>query len=239
MKSFLRGMILIGFFFSLESFAQLPIYDTLYVTVSVDTVFFHHDSTMRNCASKFILTYSVNNDTITIFEKDTSNDFAFCNCYFNFELAVAQLPNGSYTALYYGQNEYHDTIYYGSVNFNLNLSPQGQVNGVEIAQSQSDCFHIITEVNQNDFPIEFELSNAYPNPFNPSTRIKFSVGKTSLVKIKVYSVTGELVDELLSKELSPGKYNIDWNAANFSSGIYFLTMQAGKYKFVQKLILMK
>ncbi|RMD47882.1 MAG: T9SS C-terminal target domain-containing protein, partial [Ignavibacteria bacterium] len=205
----------------------------------VDTVFFHHDSTLRNCASKYLLTYSVKLDTITIFEKDTSNDFAFCNCYFNFDLAVAQLPNGNHTALFYGEDRYHDTVYYGSVNFTLNLSPQGQPDGVEVSQSQSECFHITTDVEQNEVPDKFELSNAYPNPFNPSTRIKFSVGKTSFVKINVYSVAGELVDELLSRELPPGKYNIDWNAARFSSGIYFVSMTAGKYKFAQKIILMK
>ncbi len=85
----------------------------------------------------------------------------------------------------------------------------------------------------------FNLSQNYPNPFNPSTNISFSVGHPSFIKLKVYDVLGKEVASLLNEEKSPGKYTINFNAQNLSSGVYYYRITAGTYTETRKMVLMK
>jgi photosystem II stability/assembly factor-like uncharacterized protein len=91
----------------------------------------------------------------------------------------------------------------------------------------------------------FELSQNYPNPFNPSTKINYELSKESYVKIYIYNVLGQVVKVLINKIQTPGSYNINWDAANIASGIYFYSLHSkpldGSKEFqdVKKMILMK
>jgi immune inhibitor A len=96
-----------------------------------------------------------------------------------------------------------------------------------------------SEDNSIDLPIEFSLFQNYPNPFNPSTTIKFSLAESEFVNIIVYDLLGKEVVNLVSGQVEKGKHQIVWNAKNFSSGIYFYTIEAGTYKQTRKLVLMK
>jgi len=94
-------------------------------------------------------------------------------------------------------------------------------------------------------PEEFELYNAYPNPFNPETRINFSVAEKSWVKITVYNMIGEVVKELVNKpSMNPGKYNVIWDGTNqnnekVASGIYIYNFRSKKFSKSKKVILLK
>jgi hypothetical protein len=83
----------------------------------------------------------------------------------------------------------------------------------------------------------FDLMQNYPNPFNPSTTIRYSVPGTERIKLTVYNALGEKVTELVNAIHSPGKYQIEFNAAHLSSGIYFVTMQGQQFKKTQKMLL--
>lgn len=103
-----------------------------------------------------------------------------------------------------------------------------------------------TDVDENGSTVikESNLYNNYPNPFNPSTVIKFDVVKAGKVTLRVYSVTGELVEELLNKEVVSGSYSIKWDGTNsfgkkMSSGIYFYKLQTSDYQKIGKAILIK
>jgi len=85
----------------------------------------------------------------------------------------------------------------------------------------------------------FELSQNYPNPFNPSTTIEFSIPKSGFVTLKIYNLLGQEVTTLVNDKLSPNKYKYIWDATNYSSGIYFYKLVAGKYIKIKKMILMK
>jgi len=99
---------------------------------------------------------------------------------------------------------------------------------------------LLTIINiENTFPNSFVLSQNYPNPFNPSTKISYSVPKSSLVTIKVYDVLGKKITTLLNEEKSVGNYEVEFNGRNLSSGVYFYKMQAGDFVETKKLILMK
>lgn len=92
----------------------------------------------------------------------------------------------------------------------------------------------------SEVPIEFELKQNYPNPFNPKTKIPFSIaGKKSEVKIIVYDALGKLVKELFKGDLNNGFYEVDWDASNLSSGIYFYSLITSNYKETKRMILLK
>ncbi len=86
----------------------------------------------------------------------------------------------------------------------------------------------LTGVSQNgtEIPGVYELYRNYPNPFNPSTSIKFDLPKDSRVKITIFSILGEEVDKIIDKDLSAGKYTAEWNGADFGSGVYFYRIEA-------------
>ena len=88
-------------------------------------------------------------------------------------------------------------------------------------------------------PTEFQLRQNYPNPFNPQTKITFGLPKTAHVKITVYNLKGDLIETLFSGKKAAGFHHITWNAAAFSSGTYFIKMQAEHFVKVNKCVLLK
>jgi hypothetical protein len=99
---------------------------------------------------------------------------------------------------------------------------------------------------QNLVPSKFILSQNYPNPFNPLTKIKYSIPNVILseaknlnVTVKVFDVLGREVATLINEEKQPGVYEVEFNASNISSGIYFYQLKTGTYSETKKLILMK
>ncbi|MCX6151127.1 MAG: alpha-amylase family glycosyl hydrolase [Ignavibacteriales bacterium] len=105
----------------------------------------------------------------------------------------------------------------------------------------------LTEVDDQSKakPLSFDLAQNYPNPFNPSTTIKYSLPFASKIKISVYNVVGQKVDELINREQNAGYYDVVWNAANYASGIYIYNIEAtalngkGNYRVAKKMVLVK
>ena len=88
-------------------------------------------------------------------------------------------------------------------------------------------------------PMEYSLAQNYPNPFNPSTSIEYTVPSNEYVTLKVYDVLGNTVSTLVNENKEAGKYNVMFDASNLTSGIYFYSIQAGKFNQVKKMMLVK
>ncbi len=93
-------------------------------------------------------------------------------------------------------------------------------------------------------PVVTELKGNYPNPFNPTTTIQFSVKDSGPVSIDVYNVLGQKVRTLVNGQLNAGNHSITWNGRddrnrNVASGIYFYRMRAGSYSQTKKMVMMK
>jgi len=88
-------------------------------------------------------------------------------------------------------------------------------------------------------PSKYILHQNYPNPFNPSTKIKYELPFDSEVSLTVYSILGDKVATLLNEQKSAGSYEIEFNAANLSNGVYFYELRAGNFRDVKKLVLLK
>jgi hypothetical protein len=102
-----------------------------------------------------------------------------------------------------------------------------------------NCIPFGIEPISGEIPQKFELYQNYPNPFNPVTTLKFQIPKSEFVKLVVFDVTGREAAKLVNEELKPGIYEIDWNAENFPSGVYFYSLTSGSFTQTKKLILLK
>jgi len=95
----------------------------------------------------------------------------------------------------------------------------------------------IQSVNIN--PKTFSVYPAYPNPFNPSTKIRYNLPKRSKVTITIYNINGQVVDRLVNQQQEPGFYSVNWDARNFSSGVYIYRIKADGFSAVKKCVMMK
>lgn len=95
----------------------------------------------------------------------------------------------------------------------------------------------------SEVPNTFLLQNAYPNPFNPSTTICFSIPETGSgqvnASLKVYDVSGRLVSVLLNRTIEAGNYEVNFNASGMASGLYFYTLSSENFSETKKMILIK
>ena len=99
----------------------------------------------------------------------------------------------------------------------------------------------------SSIPNGYELSQNYPNPFNPATKIKFNIplsrggaGEAGRgVLLKVYDVLGKEIAVLVNQNLKPGIYEIEWDASNIPSGVYFYSLITNEFTQTKKMVVLK
>jgi len=95
----------------------------------------------------------------------------------------------------------------------------------------------VTETSENI--VDYNLSNNYPNPFNPSTKIEFRTAESGFVSLKVYDVLGKSIAILVNEIKPAGKYQVNFDARNLPSGVYFYKLESGNFVETRKMLLMK
>lgn len=95
------------------------------------------------------------------------------------------------------------------------------------------------EIKKGSSPTSFKVYNNYPNPFNPTTTIQFSVPYASDLEIAVYDILGRKLTTIVSGYYQQGTFSVQWNAEGYSSGIYYYTLRSGNYRETQKMIIQK
>ena len=98
---------------------------------------------------------------------------------------------------------------------------------------------VVSVGGDGNFVNNFELGQNYPNPFNPSTSIKYTLAERSNVVLKVYDVLGNEIATLVNSEKEEGPHEVNFEASNFSSGLYIYTIQAGSFTASKKMMLLK
>ncbi len=88
-------------------------------------------------------------------------------------------------------------------------------------------------------PAVFALQQNFPNPFNPSTQIRFSIPHAAHVTLQVFNIIGQLVATLVDEELSPGSHTVTWNASGVAGGVYIYRLTDGQTVETKRLILLK
>jgi len=121
-------------------------------------------------------------------------------------------------------------------------------NGIDSLQSANSFIVTLVrstigiQIISTEVPGQFALYNNYPNPFNPVTKIKFDIPgniNNESVKLVVYDILGREAAILVNQNLKAGRYETDWDAADYPSGIYFYSISAGDFKQTRKMVLIK
>ena len=178
-----------------------------------------------------------NNDIILTWQTATEiNNFGF-------EIERASVINGLYNNwqtinFINGAGNSNTPKFYVHTDSNL---PPGKY-AYRLKQFDNDGgfkFSEIVEVTINTFPNYFELTQNFPNPFNPTTKIKYSIPVDGNVTLKVYNSIGQLVKTLINSNHKAGSYTKIFNGKDLCSGVYFYKLEAGNFKDVKKMFLCK
>ena len=118
---------------------------------------------------------------------------------------------------------------------------------IESNEPDEDAIEIVlrgstlgVEPSDPELPQEFALENIYPNPFNSSTTIIYTLPALSDAALTIYDLQGRPVELLLNDERqSPGRYSVTWNGSSFPAGVYFVRMEAGSFMTVRKVVLVR
>ncbi|HMS35043.1 MAG TPA: T9SS type A sorting domain-containing protein [Ignavibacteria bacterium] len=129
--------------------------------------------------------------------------------------------------------------YCGPVSGNNNLVPTllMTAGGTEISSIYNYVDNIVSLSSEQ--PDKFTLMQNYPNPFNPVTNLEFGISDPGFVTLKIYDMLGKELITLLNSELAPGKYKVQFDGANYTSGMYFYKLTAGKFTETKKMDLIK
>ena len=143
--------------------------------------------------------------------------------------------------------KYYRLIYGGT--YNLTFSAPGYytetVPNVYVKNDSTTIRNVLLNpivqgvISGNNIPSEFKLYQNYPNPFNPVTFINYELPITGFVKLVILSVLGKEIAIIVNQKQNPGKYQVEWNAANYPSGIYFYKLLSEKYTGTGKMVLVK
>ena len=98
---------------------------------------------------------------------------------------------------------------------------------------------VVYNENGTIIPDTYNLGSAYPNPFNPTTNIEYSIIEGGVTNVVVYNLQGQVIAELVNGYKDIGSYEAQWNAANVSSGVYFIHMIVNGFTSNQKVMLIK
>jgi len=129
---------------------------------------------------------------------------------------------------------------YYSFKDNINNLPDGNLYYRLKQVDFSGSFEYSSEILINKtVPSDFSLSRNYPNPFNPSTLINYSIPINANVSLKIYDAVGNEVTTLVNERQESGSYQVVFNASRLASGIYYYTITAGSFTASKKMILMK
>ncbi len=154
----------------------------------------------------------------------------------NGSYSIANLAPGSYTVT-------ADRFGYQST-ATVNVAPSYDAQGNSIPASasftiNSDSPTSVAIGRSNTAPSEYRLEQNFPNPFNPSTTIRFAIPQTTKATVAIFNILGQKVATLMDGMVQAGSYDVVWNAGNMASGIYFYQVRTSAFTSTKKMMLLK
>ena len=114
------------------------------------------------------------------------------------------------------------------------------INHIQLTKTVNvNAYTFPVAIDDELLPNAFKLYEPFPNPFNPTIAIRFSIAATHASLLQVFDVTGRLVETLIDKDLNQGEYTIQWNASSLPSGVYFLRLTSSMKTQTRKVLLLK
>ena len=127
----------------------------------------------------------------------------------------------------------------GNTTFNYKVQFSDLTAGTSRTVFYKNALSSPVKENNNVLPLEYSLSQNYPNPFNPSTTIRYALPSSAHVKLTIHDILGREIASLVNEEQSAGWKEVQWNAKDVSSGIYFYKLQADNFVETQKMLVVK
>jgi len=121
----------------------------------------------------------------------------------------------------------------------VNGAQSGRIQLDNLRIVKKDIDYTIIEMQDSHLPQELSLEQNFPNPFNPVTKIKFSIPEPAKTRLIVYDMLGRKVSELVNGYLTRGVYSVNFDGSNISSGLYVYVLQSGSQQIVKKMMLVK
>jgi hypothetical protein len=151
------------------------------------------------------------------------------------QTGVADTSNRDYIFVY-AESYGPENIQKDPIEFDIEICSDGY----PFWTSQFDYITGIESDYVSSLPVEFELAQNYPNPFNPDTIIRYTLPVTCHVNLSIYNLLGQKVATLVSEKQTAGKYQVQWDASAFASGVYFYRLRTNKgFMHTKKLILLR
>jgi hypothetical protein len=219
--------------------------DSVFVTMSGDTVKVWNTDIPANCATRFeVGTVLSENNTFTITERDTVARKARCICTFDLFVVLPGITRpGNYSVGVYRQQlkqfgyPVDTTVFVGAAQFTIVSQAAAQISG---RFYQSNCHNTPDAVETGvQLPSRIWLYQSYPNPFNPSTSIKYELPKASHVTLVVFDVLGREVSVLVNEMRGAGVHEVKCDGTGLSGGVYIYQLQAAGSVHSRKMLVIK
>jgi len=155
-------------------------------------------------------------------------------------VAHTSTADGTWDSGSLANGETFEYTFNSSGTFNYICSIHPVMTGSVTVQQPTD----IENEGKSQMPDDFNLGRNYPNPFNPSTNISFSLARRAAVTLEVYSILGMKIKTLADREFPAGNHTLVWDGTDrdgrqASSGIYFYSMEADEFRATEKMVLLK
>jgi hypothetical protein len=228
---------IISFFSISLAYSQ---YEYFGVGVRADTVTIWDLNIYASCGTAYVPKVSLVKDSVTIIQQDTATRHATCGCYYDVTVSFSGWAAGTYRVFVYRTtrvSNYKDTTYVGSLSFTISgTSPQPPTTNV----NSGACHEFpIVSVKELPFLNSYTLLANYPNPFNPSTTIRYSIPHADIVKLEVFDELGRLTAQLVNEKKEAGVHEEKFDGTRLGSGVYYCRLVAGTNVLTSKLILLK
>lgn len=215
---------MILFLFYLFFMFSYAIGESVFAKVNDKSVEIWNTGIEENCAFDVEFNVSAANDTIIVIEHDKSVDHVTCSCEFELYVTLKGLDTGHYDVIVYRQYSVGymnpDTLYFiGKTSFTFNQPPD---ESFSFLGRQSLCNEHLLAIEdfKNTIPVSYMFLNSFPNPFNPKTKITYSVPFRAKVNIKIYDINGREISTLLDAVRGKGEYSLVFNGEKLNSGVY-------------------
>lgn len=121
----------------------------------------------------------------------------------------------------------------------FNLTVSAEPTKIELDRYNWILKTVQEPIDDGNLPVNYELEQNYPNPFDPVTEIAFHLPEPAKVQLEIFNLPGLRVATLLNEELPPGRYSVKWHANRFAAGVYFYKLHSSNYSKTKKMILLR
>jgi len=204
------------------------------IAVSADTIDFGVVDTMQTVTEDFTI-YSIGNVDLTVDDITFTNNPGGLFFTLNGFIPGTVIPVGDSLEL---TIDFHPPIP-SVLSSDMNIQSDSYVNPLYTVFVTGEGFDPNFVKEHSEIPVDFELAQNVPNPFNPVTNIEYSLPKDAHVKLVVYNVLGKEIARLVDTNMQAGYHSVAFDGVNLGSGVYFYKISAGEFTDMKKMVLMK